>query len=172
MRHLLRAKEDVTERVGDRIITAKQGETIELSAAGAEIAMTLDKFDYLEEVPETEAEKARAKEAAQVEKERAKEDAKVEKTKAALEKTPKPKLVKKAARIGIENAGKMKKSELVETVLQATDEAAAGGEAIAAKSVEAQTGGAALNVAAASLKPTAAVPSRDTSAPTEAKKNS
>lgn len=159
MRHTLTAKEDITERVGDRLITAKSGETIELSAAGAEIAMTLGKFDYLEEVPETEAELARAEQIAQVEKERTKEAAKVEKTKAALEKTPKPKLVKKAARIGIENAGKMKKSELVETVLQATDEAAAG-EA-AAQSVGAQAGDAAPK-AAASLKPTAAVPSRDT----------
>lgn len=55
MKHILIAKSDVNERYGDRLITAKKGEKIELSGAGAEIAMRSGHFDYGGEVSQAEA---------------------------------------------------------------------------------------------------------------------
>ena len=63
MRHQLIAKENVDERIGDRHFEVKAGESIEVSAKGAEIALSTGKFEYGKEIPETQVEKKRAEEA-------------------------------------------------------------------------------------------------------------
>lgn len=117
MRHELKAKRDVQETSGDRVFDNKKGETLEISAAGAEVALSLDNaYEHVREIPETPEETARIEKREAAEK--AEHDAKINKRVETLMKENRDDLLKKAADLGIEGVSELKKEPLAKAIAE------------------------------------------------------
>lgn len=121
MRYKVLAKEDVDDRIGDRHFEVKAGETIEVSAQGAEIALQTGKFEVVREVPETAFEKKKAEASAKANSaaaDKAYQEKFDEQFKSLIGLT-KEELVAKAGELQLENFSELKKEPLAKFIAEA-----------------------------------------------------
>ena len=117
MRYELIAKEDIDERIGDRHFEVKAGETIEVSAQGAEVALSTGKFDYAKEVPETNIEKEQAKEAKKAA--QAEQAEGISKKVKTLMKSSKEELLVEADKLKLDGVSALDKESLAKAIAEA-----------------------------------------------------